>query len=276
MQISRLLAVVFLIGLIGACRLTQAPATSPPESPSASQPSPTERLATETVTPDGLIDNPEAIFLRSPGSGSRVASPLTVIGEADSTFEQTLVARLLLLDGTELAFEPILIGAPLGERGPFEGQLEFEVDSDQQAVLQVLSTSPRDGGLTHVSSVIITLVPAGFPENITTAEPHRERIIIESPAPGEEISGGEIQVFGIALPSFEGTLVVRLIGPDGDVMVEEPLIVDAPDIGQYGTFQITLSYEIEEPIPARVLVTDPSPAFGGHNHVNSVEVRLTP
>lgn len=275
---------IVLVGLTVACTLTGAPATTTPlaatatasAAPTDTRASATEPPATATVSPEEPIDIPEELFIQSPRSGSRVASPLTVSGQADPTFEQTLLARLFLLDGTELASGPIHIDAPLGERGPYQGELEFQVDSEQQAVLQVLTTSARDGGLTHLSSVIITLVPPGAGDNVTSAEPHRERIIIENPQPGAEISGGQIRVSGVGLPSFEGTLVVSLIGPDGELMAEEPLIVDAPDMGEYGTFEITISYNVAEQTPARVLVTDPSPAFDGYNHANSVEVRLNP
>lgn len=279
MRIVPLAATILMISLTAACSLAEVPVTTTPvpaTTTASPPPSDTQAPATATLGPEEPIENPEAIFIQSPRSGSRVASPLAVSGQADPTFEQTLLARLLLLDGTELAAGPIHIDAPLGERGQYDGQLEFEIDSEQQAVLQVLTTSARDGGLTHLSSVIITLVPPGAQENVTSAELHRERIIIESPVPGAQISGGQIQVSGIGLPSFEGTLVVSLIGPDGQLMTEEPLIVDASDMGEYGTYQITLSYDIEEQIPARVLVADPSPAFDGYNHATSVEVRLNP
>lgn len=268
-----------------ACSLTPS-ATGVPPSATATRPAATAVPATATSLPDRPgtpsaeatppTDVPEAILIESPGVRSRAASPLTVRGQADPTFEQTLVARLFTLDGTDLASSAVTIDAPLGKRGAFEGQLHFTVQSEQQAVLQVLSTSPRDGDITHLASVIMTLVPDRSLQELNPAEPHPEAIVIEAPRPGAQISGGRIVVSGVGLPSFEGTLVVSLLGPDGEVMVEEPLIVEAPDMGAYGSFEITLAYEVAEESPARVVVADPSPAFGGANHVSSVEVRLNP
>lgn len=278
----RILKLMMLgMAVIGvACSLTPSATSVPPSATATDRPATTTALPDQTGTPTGRptppIEVAEAILIESPGVRSRVASPLTITGQADPTFEQALIVRLLTLDGTDLASTAVTIDAPIGERGAFEGTLQFSVQSEQQAVLQVLSTSPREGGITHLTSLILTLVPDRSDQDLNRAEPHPERIVIEAPRPGAQISGAQIVVSGIARPSFEGTLVVSLLGADGEVLVEEPLIVDAPDMGAYGRFEIALPYDISEQIPARVVVSDPSPAFGGANHLSSVEVQLNP
>lgn len=218
----------------------------------------------------------EAIFIAQPGPGSRVvSSPLQVSGEADPTFEQNLVVRLLLANGTELALVPTTIGADLGERGPFSVEVPFAVTGEEQAFIQVYATSARDGGIIHLASVGLTLSDSGE-EQIATVEPHLERIQITRPIPGDTVSGGAITVSGVALASFEQTLVVELLDEAGAALSSEPVIVDAPDLGQPGSFNLELTYEVSSSMPGRVVVRDPSPAFGGDVHLASVEVTLAP
>jgi hypothetical protein len=218
----------------------------------------------------------ESILISQPGPGSRIVnSPLQVSGIADPTFEQNLVIRLLLANGTELALTPTTIQAELGERGSFAAEVPFTVTGEQQAFVQVYATSARDGGVTHLASVGLTLADSGD-EQIVPVDPHAERIQISQPALGETISGGMVTVAGEALASFEQTLVVELLDEAGQVISSQPIIVAAPDLGQPGPFSIELPYEIAGSMPGRVVVRDPSPAFGGDIHLVSVEVTLAP
>ncbi len=231
--------------------------------------------ATEATPPPADGGEPEEILILSPGPGSRLVSPVTVSGVADSTFEQTLVVRLVTADGDELALVPTIIQAELGQGGPFEAQVSFEVAGETQGFIQVYSASARDGGITHLSSVGVTLAESGLVD-LRPAGTHRERIHIQSPLLAEAISGGMVRVEGVALPSFEGTLIIEVLDEDGDVIGSLPIIVDAPDIGQFGTFQADVPYTLAAAGPGRIVVRDPSPAFPGDVHLASVEVQLAP
>lgn len=253
-------------------------ATETPVEPTATatEAAPTEEATAapeEQAPEEALITEEEAILILEPGSGSRVTSPVRVAGEADPTFEQNLVARIVDLDGQELATVPTTIGAELGQRGPFEFELPFEIAEEQQAFIQVYATSARDGGVTHLASVGVTLAPSGE-EDVVPVTPHPERIVIDEPATADTISGGVVAVSGRGLASFEQTLIVELLDAEGEVIDSQPIIVDAPDLGQPGEFSTELSYTVAETTPARIVVRDPSPAFGGDVHLSSVEVTL--
>jgi hypothetical protein len=265
---------------------TDAPA--PPATPEPTEttaptatatPPPPTATATATTAPDAaappLIDEEEAILILAPGNGSRVSSPVVVSGEADPTFEQSLAARLVTIDGEELVLEPGIIAANLGQRGSFEIEVPFNVQEEVQAWIQVFANSARDGGITHLSSVAVTLLPEG-PAEVAEATPQPERIVIDQPAAGDVAEGGTLEVSGRALAGFEQTLIVELLDASGEVMATEPIIVDAPDLGQPGTFETELTYSIDAPMPARLQLRDPSPAFGGDVHLSSVEIRLEP
>lgn len=251
----------------------------------ATEPPPTEPPPTETsvaVAPEpgeaADLDEPEAILIEAPGNTSRVTSPVRVAGEADPTFEQTLVVRIVSIDGQELVQAPATIAADLGQRGPFEVEVPFEVQDEVQAWIQVYATSARDGGITHLSSVAVTLAAEGEPDIVEATRPtgEFERIIIDSPENGDTVEGGIVTVTGRGLAGFEQTLVVELLDEAGGVIEMQPIIVDAPDLGQPGSFEAELAYSVSEETPARVQVRDPSPAFGGDVHLTSVELFLAP
>lgn len=259
---------------------TTEPATAEPTStPTATTTATPQATATSrpAATPAGPTTEGavEAILILEPGPGSRVTSPVRVAGEADPTFEQNLAVRILPLDGSQLALEPATIAAELGERGPFALEIPFSVQEEQQALIQVFASSARDGGVTHLSSVMVTLLPEGDAE-VVPATPHPERITITTPEVADTVSGGVVHVEGVALASFEQTLVVELLDAEGDVVASEPVIVDAPDLGEPGPFSIDLPYAVATAGPGRIVVRDPSPALDADVHLSSVEITLEP
>jgi hypothetical protein len=245
----------------------------PPTRP-ASQPPPaeTEIPSVEPALPRGPV---EAIAILEPGPGSRLTSPVLVTGMANPTFEQTLVVRLVLDDGMVLTVIPTTIHADLGERGPYEVEVPFEIQGQRNALIQVYDTSARDGGILHLNSVGVTLMETGEVE-IREVAPKPEAIIIDQPVRGERISGGVVHVEGIGTASFEGTLVVEVYDTEGNKVGDQPLIVSAPEMGQPGDFSADVHYEVQQEGPGRVVVVDPLPAFDGVGHICSVEVILSP
>lgn len=263
-----------------ATTVATATATASPEpSPSATVAATATTAPSATVaasaTPDGPELPDEVIAILEPGPGSRVVGAVRVAGEADGTFEQNLVVRLVTADGVELALEPTTIQADLGMRGPFEIEIPFTVAAEENAFIQVFAQSPRDGGITHLSSVGVRLAPNGA-EEIVPVTAGLERIAIFEPATGDVIRGGVAHIEGFALASFEQSLMVDIVDSDGNYVGQESITVDAPDLGQPGPFSADIPYEVESEGPGRIVVRDPSQAFNGTVHLSSVEVTLGP
>lgn len=240
---------------------------------------PTQAFATSTIEQGSgnlaLQDPEERILIMEPGPGSLLRSPISVSGFADSTFEQHLLARLLLDDGTEISSISTTIQSAMGLRGPFKFELSFEIIGERQAFLQVISTSPRDGGIEHLSTVGIRLTNAGEPL-IQPKERQSEQIIIFEPIIGAQIKGGSAHIEGFALASFEQTLVAEVLDQEGNIIGSRPLMVDSPDWGIPGPFSVEVTYSLESGGAGRIVVRDPSQAFNGDIHLASVEVNLSP
>lgn len=261
--------------------LTPVVNTPAPNTQTSAGPSPIPtRTAEAASTPIVLTSTPseperpeEEIMIFEPGPGSQVTSPVRVAGLAGPTFEQNLVIRILSSEGDELALQPVTIVADLGERGPFEAEMPFQGEGN--IFIQVYSTSARDGGITHLSSVVVSAVDSG-PAQITNQTPHPERISIFTPVTGDTIQGGEVQVEGFALASFEQNLVIQVLDENGNVIETQPVTVQAPDLGQPGPFSARITYSVAASQPGRIVVRDMSPANGEDVHLSSVEVNLLP
>jgi len=217
----------------------------------------------------------EGILIREPGPGSRLTSPVWIAGVSDPAFEQTLGVSIVLDDGSVLAIGSVRMEAEAGQRGNFAVDVSFDIEGERQAFIQVFASSPRDGGITHLNSVGVTLTSSGTPD-IKFVEPYSERILIRTPIPAGQVQGGVVHVEGFGLASFEQTLLVEVQDASGMVVGSSPVIVTAPDLGQPGPFSADISYTVSESGPGRIIVRDISPAYGGNTHLASVEVSLLP
>lgn len=280
-------APLYLLTLIVLLAGTACDADGPPpitSTPTLPDVATSEPLPSETAANEGPA---EAIYISSPGSSSMVVSPLEVAGQADPTFEQNLVIAIYAEDGTQLALAPATIQADLGYRGPYSLELEFSVESQQAGRITVYSTSARDGGIIHLNSVDVVLLPSGSSQISTNTE-ELESILIESPANGDRVSGGVIQLSGFSDYYFESNLGMVLCGPGGSGAPDElcgtednalargAVTIQAPDVGQPGPFSAEINYSVMEPTPARLLLYATSPRDGGLIHVSSVNLELAP
>jgi hypothetical protein len=232
-----------------------------------------------SATPSQAAQPQEAILILAPGNGSRLVHQVHVEGVADSTFEQTLVIEVVMFAGAEqvLARQPVIIEAELGQRGPFAADIEFAFtgEADAPGEIRVYATSPRDGGLTHLASAHVTLGASGA-SDIRPAGAHTEQIVITSPGPAATVAGGTARVEGIGLASFEQTLVAEIYDAAGILIGRAPITVNAPEYGVSGPFAVDVAYSADAAGPGRIVILDPSPAFGQTLHLASVEVLIEP
>ncbi len=264
---------------------TTLPATSTSTNiPATAKPSPSAGI----LLPTGPApQNPEVILILAPGLNSVVTSPVVVSGEADPTFEQNLVLKITGEDGLALVTRPTTIKAELGKRGPYKVDLTFRVAKDQPGRVAAYSTSAKDGGLEHFSSVEIRLIASGQAQ-IARSAAASEMLVISQPARNARISGGRFTLLGWSGPVFENTLNWVLCGEGGsgksdpfcgtvdNVLGRGVVMVQAPDVGKPGPFGIQLVYKISQPVGARLAVYFTSPRDGGLVHLASVPVRLEP
>lgn len=148
MNVRILLLWLALVGLLPvSCNVAEKMVISPPPTSTPSSPCPTCPECDE-----------EAILITSPGLGESISSPVRVAGISDPTFEQNLVIQVIGEDGGIIGQGTTIIAADWGQRGPFETQVAFtSPGGEEPGRIIVFATSPRDGGLVHLSSVEVRL-----------------------------------------------------------------------------------------------------------------------
>ncbi len=272
--------------------------TAPPATDTAVPATDTAVPATETAAPATETSAPDAtatadpaqetILILAPGLTSAVTSPVTVSGEADSTFEQHLVIQVADQDGAVLSTTPTIIQSELGTRGAFSQEVEFTVSADQPGRISVYSASARDGGLEHLASVEVTLLAAGGTAAIVPGVPHDEVHQIFEPTPLETVTGGHVHVAGFSEYVFEGTLNLALCGEGGsgapdlicgtadNVLATGFATLQSPDIGQPGSYETDLTYTVSGPVSARLVVYSTSARDGGILHVTTRPITVAP
>ena len=103
----------------------------------------------------------EAIEIVSPGEGELVANPIELRGSVSATpFEGTLVVRLWDSDGELIAEHPFIVDGAMGEPATFVAQIEYRVQEELPARLEVVEISPRDGSISASAEVGIVLAAA--------------------------------------------------------------------------------------------------------------------
>jgi hypothetical protein len=242
---------------------------------------PSVPIPTTGSAPDGTptsAEPAEAIRITAPGQASRLVNPMSVhVTTMLPAFENTLTLRVLLDDGTDLVPPQAVIGSEVeGGALAFDASLTFDVAEERTAFLQAYLASPRDGGVTHLASVVVTVLPDGVADVRPAAGEERERLQISMPAAGDSIHGGVVHVEGIGVASFEQTLLIEVVDAYGVVIGLQPGLVQAPDFGLPGPFAADVTYTLATAGPGRVVVRDISPAHGGDIHRSSVEVDLAP
>ncbi len=181
-----------------------APTAFPAQSPLPATPEP------RPTSPPGALP-PEAILILDPGSGSSITSPVRVSGEADPTFEQSLVVQITDAEGAVVATVPVQIAAEAGQRGPFSVDVSFSVSANQPGRVSVFSASARDGGLIHLASAEVTLLASGV-ASLTTSQSHLESIALSEPQFLATVSGGTAHLTGFSDYVFENQLGVVICG----------------------------------------------------------------
>lgn len=292
---NKLVALVLILAL-AACNLPSATAspaatdTSAPAAPTETASELTGEAPLPSETPGGLPDavELEAIWLASPGPGSSVTSPVTIEGQSRPTFEQALVVAVYGEDGSLLAMQPTTIMTEAGTAGPYSAVVSFTVDHEQPGRISVYETSAMDGGIVHLTSSEVTLLPSGT-ANIISAPVSPEDISILIPAPNGQISGGTFDISGVSEYYFESQIGLLMCGGGDGGGAADPLcgeahnvlasgvaMIDSPDMGQPGPFSGTLSWSVSEVTNARIIVYADSPRDGGLVHVTSIPVLLLP
>jgi hypothetical protein len=284
--------------LLAACvRSSDAPAASPgtaatptftpaPPSPSTPQPvidgppaivlEPPEFVSSPTPTRISLTLPQERVILEAPGPGSQVVSPVRVAGWGGPSSQGRVFVRLIGEQGQVLARIATFILAPDGASGQFVVTVPFTLPGVAEAGLVEVSINDyTTGQLEHISTrpvVFLSVGPGRVHTNPTTAE----KLSLFAPRQDGVMRDGLISVSGAALLDEDLPLLIEVLDRAGEVIASTEVEVQAPVLGELGTFQAQLPYEVPYAQYGRVAVTERGLHPPAVRHYTSVRVYLEP
>jgi hypothetical protein len=184
--------------------------------------------------------------------------------------------RLIGEDGRVLARRTTYLTAIPGYPGRFVTELQFDIPGVAEAArLEASIHDPDTARLDHVTSVDLVLLATGAPL-IHPALHGPERLAIFTPREAAAVEGGLVQVEGAGWVSSEFPLVVEVLDRRGEVAGSSQIHLDAPAVGQLGTFQVEVTYQIPFSQYGRIAVYERGPEDDGLIHYASVPVYLRP
>jgi hypothetical protein len=217
---------------------------------------------------------PEALTLFEPGPGSQVTSPLRVIGRGGPSFNERIRLRLFGADDQLLAEHTTILFAYPGNAGRFVSQLSFHIDGVAEAGrLEIASFDRRYNRVDHIATQSLVLLSAGSPLVHQALQPP-EKLDIVAPRAGQRVTGGELQVRGAGWVDSDVPVEIDLVDRYGKPLASAQARFDSPQVGQFGTFTVSLPYETPFSQFARVMFTERDPSQAHIVHLSSVEVYL--
>ena len=220
----------------------------------------------------------EQLKIFSPGPASQVTSPFRVAGWGGPSYKDRVELRLLGENGRVLAEGPAYLHVlpEVENSGRFYLEVPFDISLVAEAArLEASMYCYRTGQLSHLNTVNLTLLSVGS-SLIHPAINGPEKLAIFYPRQEAVIEGGQVTVYGAGWVDSDLPLTIEVFDDNGEVLGSSQVYLDAPVIGQLGTFQVDVPYQITFPQWGRIGGSEHSADIPGLIHYSSVVVWLKP
>jgi hypothetical protein len=235
---------------------------------------PPEFILTPTPTRISLPLPQERLIIEAPGPGSSVVSPVRVAGWGGPSFQGKLYIRLIGEQGQELARTTTYLLARQDAAGLFVLTVPFTLSGVAEAgLIEVSSYTPSSNRLEHISTRPVVFLSVG-PPRVYTNLTSSEKISILSPREDRRVSGGSVTVIGGALLDEDLPLLVEVLDRTGQVIGSTEVRVQAPALGELGTFEAVVTYSVPYSQYGRIAVTEHGLDPPSVRHYTSVRVYL--
>jgi hypothetical protein len=230
---------------------------------------------TEVLPPTPVVVLPSAtIRIFRPGPGSQVTSPFQVYGRGGPSYNERVGIRLVGEDGRLISERLTYLLVFPGRAGNFVAQLEFQTPRLAEAArLEVYTEDLRYGRLAQLASMDLVLLSRGS-QLLHPQIEGPEKLAIFEPRDGAIAQGGLMAVRGAGWVDSDLPLTIELLDRAGQPLASRQVPLVAPEIGQLGTFEVELQYQIPFSQYGRVVVYETSTGIPGLRHYSSVEVWL--
>jgi hypothetical protein len=217
-------------------------------------------------------ETPEAILITAPSAGQGVRGTIHIEGLSDPALAQQLNVLVRDAKGTVIVTAQPVVQSAVNQRGSFSTDVTLPANLPAQAGrIAVYAISPRDGGITHLTSADVQLNGDGnLAVPIDPQTP--EAITIAFPNPGAEVKG----MVKVAAATLLGPRVVVEIRDANDQTVGRVEQTLEQTTGTPAQVLAEVPIQVSATGPGRVLVYVVNARDGSTEHLNSVEVNLIP
>ena len=239
----------------------------------------TASSSVEVAYVDSSVGDPALVIL-NPDSGSVVdiSKPISVFGGGVGLFENNVVVRALDETGKVLAEQIAIMdaGKP-GGAGRWSANLTVQVTAGTKGRIVAFS-SAADGNTPDAedeAAVTYGTVPTSTPGPTATASPTpvpSTLAIAEPPNGSVLLLGQNFPVSGTGSNLFENNVVVRAFDQSGKILAEQATILDTDSLGGAGTWNVTLTVQVEAGTAGHIAAFSPSPVEGQQPTASSIAV----
>jgi len=237
---------------------------------------PPEFVSSPTPTRISLTLPQERIILEAPGPGSQVVSPVRVAGWGGPSSQGKVFVRLIGEQGQVLARTTTYLLAQDGAAGQFVLTVPFSLSGVAEAgLVEVSINGYTTGKLEHIATRPVVFLSVG-PDRVHTNQAVAEKLTLFSPRADRVIRGGVISVSGAAWLDEDLPLLIEVLDRSGAVIASTEVEVEAPVLGELGTFQAQVPYSVPFSQYGFVAVTERGLHPPAVRHYTSVRVYLEP
>lgn len=270
---------------------TPSPEALPGEPTHAPRPSSTPTatpLPTETPTPTATFtpsitptpsNTPVPVVpladieLRTPGSLSKVTSPIPVRAFVFPGALGRVTVELLGEDGRLLTREIVVLGE--GRKAGLALELPFDIPGvSELGRLQIYTADAFNRPKTMVSVDLILLSTGTADLNIPTD--FLAHLAIKDPQEGDLIQGGNVIVSGLARPTTGLSFLAELIDEKGQVVGQRLFDADPGPENEFRPFFVEIPYTVTEPTRVRLVIYERTERIPGTIYLVSMEILISP
>lgn len=169
------------------------------------------------------------IEITSPQANTEVNfdGSISISGTSSGLFEGNLIVRALDNEGNVLAEEPTTANTD----GDWSLDLDVEVEESTRGTLYAYAQSAQDGSLVAVDAVNVIYGIGGAGPVVTITDPIPYSSIVAEDS---------FKVSGLGESLFENTLVVQVLDASGEIVFEEPTLLNTDDFEGAGQWEIEI------------------------------------
>jgi hypothetical protein len=197
---------------------------------------------------------------------------LRIEGLSDPALAQRLNVVVRDAQGTVIGTARPATQAPVDQRSAFSAEVALPPNVPRQmGRVQVYAVSPKDNGITHLSSILVEL-NSDAQSNVSTNPQTPEAIAMIFHSPNAEVKG----VAKVAVATLLGPrIIVEVRDANNKTVGRVEQTVDLPPSGP-AQVKAEVPIQVSAAGPGRVLVYVVNAFDGATAHLNSVEVNLVP